>query len=48
MSTTKVDVRPLHRNDFNAVVEIDEKVFELACPEYYQTNWSTNQFLQSQ
>ncbi len=40
MTTTQVNVRPLHQEDFNAVVEIDEKVFEQARPEYYETKFA--------
>lgn len=38
MVTTTGDIRPLHREDFNAVVEIDKKVFNRARPDYYETN----------
>jgi len=38
MKPSNVEIRPLHRDDFDAVVEIDEKVFDQARPEYYETN----------
>ena len=36
MATSPVDIRPLTKEDFNAVVEIDEKVFNHARPDYYE------------
>ncbi len=33
-------VRPLHREDFDAVVEIDAKVFKKACPDYYENKFA--------
>lgn len=40
MSTATVEIRPLNQEDFNAVVEIDEKVFSQARPEYYETKFA--------
>lgn len=40
MTIPNVVVRPLHQEDFNAVVEIDEKVFEQPRPEYYETKFA--------
>ena len=40
MSTTEINVRLLERYDFNAVVEIDGKVFNEARPEYYEMKFS--------
>lgn len=36
----KIDVRPLCREDFAAVVAIDRKVFKTARPEYYEDKFS--------
>lgn len=36
MGTAKMTVRPLHQNDFMAVVDIDSKVFKKSRPEYYE------------
>ena len=38
IETANVDVRPLRREDFEAVVKIDEQVFRRARPEYYGEN----------
>ncbi len=35
-----VEIRPLQREDFDAVVEIDEKVFNSARPDYYEGKFS--------
>ncbi len=40
MSTATVEIRPLNQEDFNSVVEIDEKVFSQARPEYYETKFA--------
>jgi ribosomal protein S18 acetylase RimI-like enzyme len=40
MVTTKVDIRPLHRDDFDAVVEIDARVYRYARPEYYEAKFA--------
>ncbi|MDM8551130.1 GNAT family N-acetyltransferase [Desulfobacterales bacterium HSG2] len=31
-----MEIRPLQREDFDAVVDIDEKVFNMARPDYYE------------
>jgi ribosomal protein S18 acetylase RimI-like enzyme len=40
MSTKRINVRLLERGDFNAVVEIDEKVFGQVRPEYYEMKFA--------
>jgi len=40
MSEKEVKIRPLTRDDFNAVVEIDQKVFKKARPDYYEMKFS--------
>ena len=40
MSAANLLIRPLHRDDFSAVLEIDEKVFRQARPEYYLMKFS--------
>jgi ribosomal protein S18 acetylase RimI-like enzyme len=40
MTTPNEVVRPLHREDFKAVVEIDEQVFQRARPDYYETKFT--------
>jgi ribosomal protein S18 acetylase RimI-like enzyme len=40
MVTTNVDIRPLYREDFNAVVDIDARVFRHARPDYYETKFA--------
>ena len=39
MSTSQVDIRPLTKKDFDAVVEIDAKVFNHARPDYYENKF---------
>ena len=40
MATSQVDIRPLTKEDFNAVVEIDEKVFNYERSDYYETKFA--------
>jgi ribosomal protein S18 acetylase RimI-like enzyme len=40
MSTAKAEIRPLQREDFDAVVAIDEKVFNRSRPEYYEIKFN--------
>ena len=40
MAAANGDIRPLKREDFRAVVEIDEKVFKRSRPEYYETKFA--------
>ena len=40
MGRLKYDVRPLRREDFDAVVGIDETVFGTARPDYYETKFA--------
>ncbi len=40
MGTSNAEVRPLYRADFDAVVEIDEKVFNKARPDYYEAKFA--------
>ncbi|MBW1698481.1 MAG: GNAT family N-acetyltransferase [Deltaproteobacteria bacterium] len=40
MLTPKVDIRPLHAGDFDAVVEIDARVYGTSRPEYYETKFA--------
>jgi ribosomal protein S18 acetylase RimI-like enzyme len=40
MHTARVAVRPLKREDFGAVVEIDAKVFNEPRPDYYETKFN--------
>ena len=40
MVTTQADIRPLHRDDFDAVVEIDTHVYRHERPEYYEAKFS--------
>ena len=40
MTSAKVEIRPLNSDDFDAVVEIDEKVFDRARPGYYETKFA--------
>jgi hypothetical protein len=37
MATSRVGIRRLTKEDFTAVVEIDGKVFNHACPDYCET-----------
>ncbi len=40
-----VEIRPMQKEDFDAVVEIDEKVFKTARPDYYKARfaWALDQ-----
>ena len=40
MATSQVEIRPLTKADFNAVVEIDAKVLNHARPDYYETKFA--------
>lgn len=40
MSTAEINIRLLERDDFNSVVEIDEKVFKQERPEYYERKFA--------
>jgi ribosomal protein S18 acetylase RimI-like enzyme len=40
MNTATIEIRPLQREDFEAVVEIDERVFKHARPEYYEMKFA--------
>ncbi len=41
MNTATIEIRPLQREDFKAVVEIDERVFKNARPEYYEMKFAS-------
>jgi len=38
--STNAEIRTLQREDFDAVVEIDEKVFDKARPDYYEAKFA--------
>lgn len=40
MTTSNVEIRPLQKEDFDAVVSIDEKVFNKARPDYYEKKFT--------
>lgn len=40
MITSKIEIRPLQRDDFKAVVEIDKKLFKQDRTHYYETRFA--------
>jgi len=40
MGVTGMDIRPLKREDFDSVVEIDTRVFKQARPDYYEMKFA--------